>query len=635
MMRRSSLVLAVWLASSLAASAEPQQPMLEQGKHTLFQRVITRPGGAFSKQATPVGAVPTPGFQVFYVYARQGDDWVELGRDAHGDIAGWMPVAKTIPWRHTMIGAFTNPAGRGRSLFLAREQDEKDLILAPDAGAKAAALRDAALAGRPGPVVALEPPNLVDIEHSFYLLPILDAQQVERDTGPPVRLLTVVSAPAADTSTPPQADPDALRRFKAGLVFVMDTTESMQPYIEQTRAAINEVVDQIRNSAASNNFRFGLVAFRDSLADTPALEYATRVYAKPDFSQPIDAITPAIAGVHDASASSNGFDEDPIAGIKAALDEIDWQPDAGRYLVLVTDAGARTADNPHSVTHLGIEEIRELAASKGVAVFVIHLLTPEGERAHDHGKASAQYRALSKFGGAGSLYFPVAGGSPAAFRPVVQALSSALLQQVADTTGRPVAGLAPKTAPEAAAIAQKAAVVSQAMRLAYVGREEHTAAPDIVQSYTADRDLADPLQRNLDVRVLLTRNQLSDLAQSLQTILQAGLAGRTEPQTFFTQLRSAFAAAARDPSQIARADRIGAMLGEYLDGLPYKSDIMNVSEQDWLAMGAIGQRTRLNDVESRLRLYQEFEAHPDLWVQISGSKDPGEAMYPVPIEALP
>ena len=631
MSRRRTGRLLAFLIAAAGTRAAAVEPLLIEGKKTLFQRVITRPGATLSKSPSANGAAPIPGFEIFYVYARDGD-WVEVGRDAHGDVAGWTRAAKTIAWQHTMIGAFTNPAGRGRALFLRTAKDERDLIGAPDAAARAAALRDAAASGKPSPVLALEPANLVDIERNFYLLPILDAQPIERDTGPPIRLLDVVSAPSDDAG-PPRADPDALRRFKAGLVFVIDTTESMQPYIEQTRAAINEIVGGIRNSAVRDNVRVGLVAYRDSLLDTPALEYATRIYAKPDFGQPIDAVEPAIANVHDARASSLGFDEDPIGGIKAAIDGIDWSGDAGRYMILVTDSGARTADNPHSVTHLGIDEIHELLAAKGIALFVIHLLTPEGEAAHDHTKAAAQYHALSRFGAAGSLYFPVPGGAPEAFRPVVQALSLTLLQQVADTTGRPVAGLDPQGA--SSAVQRKVAVVSQAMRLAYMGREEHTAAPDIVESFTADRDLADPLQRCIDVRVLLTRNQLSDLAQSLQAILQAGFAGRTEPQTFFTQLRSAFAAAARDPSRIAHADRIGAMLGEYLDGLPYKSDVMNISETDWLAMGAIAQRTVLNNVESRLRLYQEYASHPDLWVELSGSHDPGEAMYPVPIEALP
>ena len=173
------------------------------------------------------------------------------------------------------------------------------------------------------------------------------------------------------------------------------------------------------------------------------------------------------------------------------------------------------------------------------------------------------------------------------------------------------------------------------MRLAYLGRNENTKAPDVVQSYTADRDPADTLHRSLDVRVLLTRNQLSDLAASLQHILDAGLAGRIEPQTFFTQLQSAFAASARDPSTISHIDRIGPLLGEYLDDLPYKSDVASITQDTWLAMGAIGQRTILNNIASRLRLYQDFESHPELWVHLGHSKDDGEAVYPVPLEALP
>ncbi len=178
-------------------------------------------------------------------------------------------------------------------------------------------------------------------------------------------------------------------------------------------------------------------------------------------------------------------------------------------------------------------------------------------------------------------------------------------------------------------------VVGEAMRLTYLGRAQNTQAPDVVRSWTTDRDLKDPAVSSLDVRVLLTRNQLSDLARSLQTILQAGLAGRTEPRTFFTQLRATFAAAARDPQRIAGAQRIGALLGEYLDDLPYQSEIMDIQEADWVAMGAIAQRTVLNGIEAKLRLYQEFQSDADLWVDLSGSRAAGEALFPVPIEALP
>ena len=622
------LLLLVLLVAPGFAWGQARTPLLIEGKQSLYQRVIARPGATLSAGADGAGARGVPGFTVYYVYARPaGGARIEVGRTSDGRVEGWIQADKAIEWKHTMIAAFTNPAGRKPVLFLGTERDERLLMMDGQAGDKAEALRAAAAGGNPGPVVAIEPAAAVDFARNFYLMPILSAERIEREIGPPLRLLEVISAPAE----PPRTPPPTRAPFKAGVVFVLDTTMSMEPYIVRTRDAIKGIVASIGNTPLRDNFRFGLVAYRDSLDDSPGLEYSTRVYGKPDFDQPADAINAPLSTARESPASSNGFDEDPIAGIKAAIDEMDWSPMAGRFIVLITDAGARTATHPHSLTHLNIAEIRELAKAKGIAIFAIHLLTPEGRARHDHEPAAAQYRELTQFGGAGPLYFPVANGSPDAFARTVQELSQSLVNQVGEAAGRPVAGARPGSG----AVAEATRVVGEAMRLTYLGRADDTRAPDVVRSWTTDRDLADPSVSSLEVRVLLTRNQLSDLAKSLQTILSAGLAGRTEPRTFFTQLRSTFAAAARDPQRIAGAQSIGGMLGEYLDDLPYQSEIMDIHEADWLAMGAIAQRTVLNNIEAKLRLYQEFQSDADLWVDLSGSRTAGEALFPVPIEALP
>jgi len=629
-------LLAIFLLLPVLAHAQaaPRTPLLIEGKQSLYQRVIARPGATLSQRPDGQGARPVPGFTVYYVYARPPGDVaarIEVGRTADGHPEGWLEAAKAIEWKHAMVAAFTSPAGRQPVLFLRSERDERMLMMDSEAGQRAQTLRAAAAApgGNPGPVIAVEPAAALDFSRNFYLMPILSAERIEREFGPPLRLLQVISAPAEPQRPPsPPAQP---AQFKAGVVFVLDTTISMQPYIDRTREAIRSIVASIGSTPLRDNFRFGLVAYRDSLEDSPGLEYSIKVFGKPDFSQPADSINTGIATAREATASSNGFDEDPIGGIKAALDEIDWSPMAGRFIVLITDAGARRAQHPHSLTHLDIAEIRELAKARGVAVFAIHLLTPEGRARHDHEPAAAQYQELTQFGGRGPLYFPVPNGAPDAFARTVQDLTRALLSQVGEAAGRPIAGPAP-TDPTIGAAAR---VVGEAMRLTYVGRAENTQAPDVVRSWTTDRDLADPAIPSLDVRVLLTRNQLSDLARSLQSILQAGLAGRTEPRTFFTQLRATFAAAARDPQRIAGAQRLGAMLGEYLDDLPYQSEIMDIGEADWIAMGAISQRTVLNSIEAKLRLYQEFQSNADLWVDLSGSRAAGEALFPVPIEALP
>lgn len=628
---RVLLALLILLPGAAFAQAPPARaPLLIAGKQSLYQRVIARPGATLSAQPDGQNARPVPGFTVYYVYARQGGDagYIEVGRTADGRPEGWLPAAKAIDWRHTMVAAFTNPAGRQPVLFLRSERDQRTLMLDAQAGDKARALRTAAQSGGdPGPVLAIEPPRVVDFSRNFYLMPILSAQRIEREFGPPLRLLEVISAP----SEPPPAPPPP-REFKAGVVFVIDTTISMQPYIDRTREAIRGIIARIGNTPVRDNFRFGLVGYRDSLEDSPGLEYSTRVFALPDFAQPPDAINTGVSTAREAAASSSSFDEDPIAGLKTAIDEVNWAQLDGKYIVLITDAGARTATHRYSLTGLNIADIRELAKAKGIAIFAIHVLSPEGRARRNHEPAAAQYRELTAFGAAGPLYFPVANGAPDAFARTVGDLSTALLNQVGEAAGRPVAAAG---APPAPAVQDAVRVVAEAMRLTYLGRAENTRAPDVIRSWTTDRDLLDPAVPSLDVRVLLTRNQLSDLARSLQSILQAGLAGRTEPRTFFTQLRSAFAAAARDPQRIAGAGRIGALLGEYLDDLPYQSEIMDIDEAGWLAMGAIAQRTVLNNIEAKLRLYQEFQANADLWVDLSGSRSAGEALFPVPIEALP
>ncbi len=441
-------LLAIFLLLPVLAHAQaaPRTPLLIEGKQSLYQRVIARPGATLSQRPDGQGARPVPGFTVYYVYARPPGDVaarIEVGRTADGHPEGWLEAAKAIEWKHAMVAAFTSPAGRQPVLFLRSERDERMLMMDSEAGQRAQTLRAAAAApgGNPGPVIAVEPAAALDFSRNFYLMPILSAERIEREFGPPLRLLQVISAPAEPQRPPsPPAQP---AQFKAGVVFVLDTTISMQPYIDRTREAIRSIVASIGSTPLRDNFRFGLVAYRDSLEDSPGLEYSIKVFGKPDFSQPADSINTGIATAREATASSNGFDEDPIGGIKAALDEIDWSPMAGRFIVLITDAGARRAQHPHSLTHLDIAEIRELAKARGVAVFAIHLLTPEGRARHDHEPAAAQYQELTQFGGRGPLYFPVPNGAPDAFARTVQDLTRALLSQVGEAAGRPIAGPAP------------------------------------------------------------------------------------------------------------------------------------------------------------------------------------------------
>jgi len=648
MLRRAALVLVLGLfciGPVVEASVQQaaRQPLLMEGRSALFQRVILRPGARLAERPDAnAPAQPTPGFGVFYVYARQGsgaDAWLEIGAAQDGRTQGWVRAERTIDWKQTMVLAFNNPAGRERAMFFREAETPRALWLNTRGGAaEAARLRDAARANTEGPVIALEPENFIDITRQFYLLPIISAQRVENEAAQEARLLEVISAPA-QAAPPPPADPDALRNYRGAVVFVVDTTISMGPYIERTREALKRVVDRIRDTAVRDNFRFGMVAFRDHLGGNPRLEYVTRMVSLPDLAEASDAILPRLSQLAEARESNEGFDEDSLAGIKLALDEVPWQQYGGRFIILVTDAGARDAKDPRGQTQMGLEQMRQLAQSeaKQVAIYAIHLKTPEGR--NNHARAERQYRELTRFGAAGELYYPINEGNLGQFGQTVDALTDALLAQVAAAVGRPIAGIrAPQSAAERR-LSEQAEIVGTAMRLSYLGRERQQTAPDVVRSFVLDQELnpADPRpeRRPLDVRVLLTRNQLSDLATTLRNIIQAQAAARLSPESFFERVRAAAAATARDPRRMAEFQRLGGAFGEFLQDLPYQSQIMEFTQEEWNSMGA-GRRTEIvNALEAKLRLYEEFNRQPSLWVSFDGGRNPGEAMYPVPLDALP
>ena len=63
---------------------------------------------------------PPRAFDLFYVFDRRaagGAEWLQVGASRAGPPAGWMPAERCIPWKQTIVVAFSNRAGRERSLL--------------------------------------------------------------------------------------------------------------------------------------------------------------------------------------------------------------------------------------------------------------------------------------------------------------------------------------------------------------------------------------------------------------------------------------------------------------------------------------------------------------------------------------
>jgi hypothetical protein len=628
-------------AQRMPALAQARTPLLMEGKTSLYQRVLTRPGAQLGAQSGGAAGQPVPALSQYYVYERRpidGAEWLAVGAGSRGTVDGWVRAEATLPWKSQMALVFTNPAARAPTLLFEKRETVLELLKAPDPGAAAQPIRDAVAAGKPDArVVSVEPSTYIDPAKQFYLLPILEAQEVESE-GFRVRVLEVASVTKkADERSPADAkaasNPQvgALRTFSAAVVFVVDSTISMGPYIERTKQAVRRIYDTIEKSGVAGQVTFGLIAFRSNVTAVPGLEYVAKVFVDPNKVQGGQDFLKRVEGLASAKVSSAKFDEDPYAGLMMAVNDIDWDRFGGRYLVLVTDAGAIAGNDKLSSTKLGAAEVRLELERLGIALSVLHLKTPEGKS--DHRAAERDYNDVSLNSMVNKpLYYPVEAGSVEQFGAIIDKFSDDIVAQVQGAAkGQMVPGSARAAKPggvekpskvqsgtptaSTTAIAEDTRLLGLAMQLAYLGRVQGTSAPPLFRAWLADRDYARLDQPTTEVRVLLTKNQLNDLAQVVEAILKSGDQSQlTSTADFFDLIRSAAAHLARDPAALnnPKATKLGelGLLGEYLNDLPYKSDVMGLNREVWAAWSITEQEELLDKLRRKLRLYQVFKTTP-------------------------
>ena len=655
----ASAVLALCIGSSLVHADD--KPLIQEGKKTLFQRVLTTPGCTLSSSAGGEPGAAQPTFSRFYVYERAqaaNAQWLKVGPDSYGKTIGWLPASCTTDWKMQLTLAFTNPANRDRLMFFKDRATLEGILDAPDPVSQVAPLRAKLKQGTLAPgVLAQEPEYFVDLHKQFYLLPVLSGEEVMTEEGFRTRLLTVASGSKAEDK-PVQAGaanaPDAgavktsqLKEFSAAVVFVIDSTISMDPYIDRTREAIRKVYKQIESENLGNQVKFGLVAFRSNTQAVPGLEYVTKMYADPNKVTGSDDFLAKVADLKQAKVSSKSFDEDSYAGVMHSIEKVDWSQFGARYVVLITDAGALEGDDKLSSTGLSADQVRLEAANPGVAIYTLHLKTPAGIK--DHGKAEAQYQNLSTYPGTNtSLYYPVNAGDVQAFGQKVDALAGAITAQVkAAYMGDDAIGSAlnakqdvvAKKDPAEQKMLADAALIGHAMQLAYLGEKTNSQAPPVFEAWITDRDLIKQNIPTTDVRVLLTKAQLSDLSDVMKQILDAANEGLISPTEMFDRLRSVAATMGADPNQLkqngnAKLADMG-VLGEYLEDLPYQSEVLNLDEETWKSWDGLAQERFIRNLSTKLRHYQRYNADVDRWVALAKDSDARDNVYPVPLEMMP
>lgn len=650
MHRLTVFLLCLLCGTLILASNTEAAPLLQEGKRTLYQRVISHPTAQLYAQASDQSQVVDKGLRPFtplYVYER-GQGWLNVGKGTN-KADGWIKADLTTPWNQSLTLLFSNRSQRDPVIFFRDTRALQDICDAPDMSERLVSLQLAVAKKKTGPeVVASEPmTSSVDLDR-FYLMPILEMQEPYEGT----KFLRVASIDPGQIPGSQYhqgkggtaSDPTTKKAPRTGIAIVMDTTVSMQPYIEQSRQLIKTIYDRLQKEKLAEHVGFAFVAFRNSTAAVPELEYVSTVVSDFVTASNRKELESRLAEVREAKVSTHSFNEDSLAGVYNAIESLSWDEYDSRIILLVTDAGPLPSDDRYRSVAMEPQEMADFAGQKGIWIVAVHIKTPAGASNHDY--AEQAYRTLSMKNGS-AQYQSIKTSNPKEgaryFAAVAESLAKTMEQVVTLTTKgkmltRPK-DAAPKNPEEDAA--QLAQRLGYALQLEYLGRANRTPAPQVVSSWITDMDLAHLArgQRvpNVEVAVLLTKAQLNDLHAQIGAIIDnAERTKKTDSTDFFQGILSASARTARDPNMPTQGKTLAELgvLGEFLDGLPYRSEVMLLTEEDWYRK-SIGEQTAfINRLKSKLARYEEYDRDRKNW-ETFGTFSANDWVYRVPLNMLP
>ncbi|MBO4369414.1 MAG: VWA domain-containing protein [Desulfovibrio sp.] len=655
-----SFGLLFFCSGILCTNAYARTPLLQEGKTTVFERLVSHPGAKLydgpQKDAQVLQDIRT--FTVLYIYDRKGDR-LEVGVNSN-EADGWIDANLSTEWPQAITMLFTDRTGRAPVLFYkdhaSLQRTCQATSVAKEVSSQLERVKNAN-GGDTDPIVASEPIDTAVAEKNFYLLPVLNMDTQYQD----LKLLEVASidpgvgsADDEKNANEPQ-NRNVPKELKIGFAFVIDTTISMGPYIEQTTDLIKHLYNELEKSPYADKMAFAVVAFRSSMKKTPGIEYTAKVIC--DFTTVKDRarLEKALADVREASVSTHDINEDSFAGIREAAEKLSWDQYGSRIMLMVSDAGPLGAGDPTSLTGLSPEALSDYLKEKKIYLTCVHVKGPKNKKNHSY--AAKNYRELTMQSDNQASYIAIDAKNNTvgaqSFRSAAKVLAESYSNLLTATaTGAflknpmQVTGSAkPKTRSPEEEAKRIAESTGYAMQLQFFGNRAQARAPKVVRAWIADADLEKletaqgaPILA-CEPAVLLTKGQLNNLYAQVKLLLEASeeafLNGETD---LFAQIKSAAAQMSRDPKQFAlHPDQNlieNKLLDEVLLDLPYKSTISSMTQQDWESMSTGARQSFIMRLKALLARYEEYDRDATHWESF-GAKNPEDWVYRVPLKMLP
>ena len=622
----------------------------EDIRTAIDRQVLSRPDSSLYADAKGEPGEPMSGrkpknFERFYVFAEK-DEWLEVGESRNVPL-GWMKAEDTVDWPHSIVVEYGSPENRFPVLFFRSEEDLDGLI--SDQESRPSRVMDhyreiegATMSGDTlgtnYPVICMEPGQQVD---DLYINPVLESKFVEVD-GRQARILKVTAAgenrgatsfdnPAYmklvrdNLKAKEQSDLEALEGVELELVFVVDTTGTMQPWVDNLLSAMRDLTARIgSNAKLADRVKLGFWGYRDS-PGIPGIGYLTKNFTPSLLNA--GEFTTLLADLKvNNKKTSDPYPEDVFSGVTDAIRKTDWKSE-NRFIMVIGDAPGHISVGAGGAVDIDAPQVRELATNAGVQIVSLAIKdssNPQYIKYHD--LLEKQFKALSINGNRKPAYLTVGSSEPQTFKDNMDKLVGELVDQ--STLRKPEEHVEEDPAMDIA----KGLLESAKVRLVSksVDSEGISVVPRDITGWVLDRDLIRTDIESLVPKLLVTRTELNNLLVTSERLIEEAENAQITGGDFFDAVLKAVAGSASGN----RSDTLKERMPEFIQGLPYKSDFMDKSKDWWANVSSAEKDRFIAEMKAKLSYYRMVNESPDLWRPLSRESDVNDQVAAIPLSQL-
>ncbi len=611
-------------------------------RKTAISRVLTLRYASIHKLPDASSAVVRDNIQQYEAFGvidkaeeDTGDIWYKVTEDYipkvkpsgwSPKVLGWIAEKDAIPWRQALVMRFTNAYQRDPSFFF-REPAPLLELIGQNPKQRASQLQNVRLQfesskNRPTGAIAMEPSVGLGQER-IIMYPVLDfysreSRETLRIDGRFARLLEVAARTRAG-----DAGSDGPNAIPIDILFVMDTTHSMKPYLKM----VLEVVEEFAGMSDDSELRFGFIGYQDK---HPDFDYRVREFT--DKTQPASDFVHTLGRVQARSVpvKKDDIPESVFEGINAAMESTQWREGAVKIVFLVGDAPGREEA-------FNVSGIRDRAFTRNISIFAFYIQNSKASGRY-HQQSKDQYRQLSStFEGAygtsrETVHLLSIDASSTDFRKLVSDSFREARKSFKVISDAARSGGTELPAADSGSLSEL--IFQQAMLL----MPDDSLPDEEIRGWVCDKVLINPGREALAPMILLTEAELDELEQRVRELKEIGEAAlRGEGGTtldFFDLVSMNTRFTMVDPTAVNFRDTFAVPLG--IDKLPYESDIMATTREEFHNPDRVQGFVRA--MSNKLHHYEDLRRQrgdTNIWKKLSMGASERDRVVGVELNQLP